>query len=153
MMTRYVWPSAFDSYQPFDRKVYGCICISPANRILLVKGRHRHIWSFPKGHRDRSDRSALDCALRELKEETGFTPSNDYIACKRYKTAEYYIYSVPEEVRVYPIDTHEIEDLGWFTVEEIEELHKNVDVSMFCSYIQKKVITSDKTTDIIVIAA
>ena len=134
------FPSAFDSYIPPVHKVYGCICISPENRILLVKGRAGQIWSFPKGHREKSDYTALDCALRELKEETGIAMHHDYIASKKYKAGEYYIYAVPEEYRLFPQDTREIEDAGWFTFEEMCDLKKNIDVSLFCQHIQRKIL-------------
>lgn len=128
------WPSAFDSYLPLDHKVYGCICISDTNKILLVKGRNTQKWSFPKGHRDRADRSTLECALRELHEETGLRLHKDYIGTKKYRVAEYYIYSIPYEYKLFPHDTREVEQAGWFDVDEIQALNKNVDVSMFCKH-------------------
>jgi 8-oxo-dGTP pyrophosphatase MutT (NUDIX family) len=134
------FPSAFDSYKPPEQKVYGCICISPFNRILLVKGKKGQIWSFPKGHRERSDKTTIDCALRELKEETGISLSKDYIITKKYKAGEYFIYSVPEEFRTFPQDTHEIEDANWFTYEEICDLKKNIDVSLFCQHVEKSIL-------------
>ncbi len=134
------FPSAFDSYIPPDQKVYGCICISPNNKILLVKGRAGQIWSFPKGHREKSDFTTLSCALRELKEETGIALHRDYIAYKKYKAGEYYIYEVPEEYRTFPQDTKEIEEAGWFTYEEMCQLKKNIDVSLFCQHIEKKIL-------------
>jgi 8-oxo-dGTP pyrophosphatase MutT (NUDIX family) len=134
------FPSAFNSYKPPEQKVYGCICISPNNRILLVKGRQGQVWSFPKGHREKCDRTSLACALRELKEETGIAMNNDYIACKRYKAGEYYIYQVPEEYRTFPQDSNEIEQAGWFTFEEMCELKKNIDASLFCQHVQKKIL-------------
>lgn len=134
------WPTAFDSYMPLNHKVYGCICISENNKILLVKGRNSRKWSFPKGHRDRTDRSALDCALRELHEETGLRLHKDYIGTKKYRVAEYYIYSVPEEYRLFPIDDKEIEEAQWFCVDDIKDLNKNVDVSMFCHHLENKVL-------------
>ncbi len=133
-------PKPFQSYQPLTQKVYGCICISPNNRILLVKGRKGNIWSFPKGHRERSDKTTLSCALRELKEETGLTLPGDYISYKKYKAAEYFIFEVPEEYRLFPQDTLEIEDANWFTYEEICQLNKNIDVSLFCQQIEKKIL-------------
>lgn len=101
------------------------------------------MWSFPKGHRERSDRSTLDCALRELNEETGIRLEQDYISTKKYKAAEYYIYSVPFEYRLFPRDTFEIEDAQWFDIDEIKELNKNVDVSMFCHHLDTKVLASE----------
>ena len=134
------FPSAFNSYMPPEHKVYGCICISPNNKILLVKGRAGQMWSFPKGHREKYDSSALSCALRELKEETGIALHRDYIAYKKYKAGEYYIYEVPQEYRTFPKDTREIEAAGWFTFEEMCDLKRNIDVSLFCQHIQKKLL-------------
>jgi 8-oxo-dGTP pyrophosphatase MutT (NUDIX family) len=134
------FPSAFDSYVPASQKVFGCICISPNNKILLVKGKAGQMWSFPKGHREKTDKTALACALRELKEETGISLKKDYIAYKKYKAGEYYIYEVPEEYRTFPIDTQEIEQANWFTYEEICNLKKNIDVSLFCQHIEKKIL-------------
>lgn len=134
------FPSAFDSYKPPHNKVYGCICISQANKILLVKGRKGQLWSFPKGHRERSDPTSLACALRELKEETGISLENDYICFKKFKAGEYYIFQVNDEYRLFPQDTLEIEDAAWLTYEEICALPKNIDVSLFCQTIQKKIL-------------
>lgn len=134
------WPSAFDSYQPLERKVYGCICIADTNKILLVRGRGAQKWSFPKGHRERHDRTCLACALRELKEETGLTLSKDYLSYKKYKAGEYYIYSVPEEYRLFPQDTKEIEEAKWFAFDEIQDLPKNIDLSLFCQHIEKTIL-------------
>ena len=134
------FPSAFQSYIPPDQTGYGCICISPNNRMLLVKGRKGQMWSFPKGHKEPSDKSSLACALRELKEETGICLKQDYISFKKYK-AEYFIFEVSTEYRLFPQDMQEIEDAKWFTYEEICELHKNVDVSLFCQHIQKKILS------------
>jgi len=142
------FPSAFDSYKPPEQKVYGCICISPNNRILLVKGRKGQIWSFPKGHRETKDKTTLACALRELKEETGISLKHDYIAHKKYKAGEYYIFPVTEEYRTFPIDTYEVDDASWFSYEEICELKKNIDVSLFCQHIQKKILPEIESEDI-----
>jgi 8-oxo-dGTP pyrophosphatase MutT (NUDIX family) len=134
------FPSAFKSYKPFSQLVYGCICISPTNKILLVKGRRGNIWSFPKGHREITDKSSVACALRELREETGISLKSEYIAYKKYMAGEYYIYAVPEEYRTFPQDTKEIEEAAWFTYEQVCNLTKNVDVSLFCQHIQKKIL-------------
>lgn len=136
------FPSAFDSYKPPEQKVYGCICISPANKILLVKGRKGQMWSFPKGHRERYDKTTIDCALRELKEETGIALTKDYLITKKYKAGEYFIYAVPQEFRTFPQDTREIEDASWFTFEEMCDLRKNIDVSLFCQHVEKAILPS-----------
>ncbi len=45
----------------------------PKRSFLLMK--HAERWDLPKGHVD-PDESDVDCALRELKEETGIDPGS-----------------------------------------------------------------------------
>ena len=138
-MTAFHWPAAFHSYQPF--KVYGCICITETNKILLVKGRKSQKWSFPKGHRERWDKTPLDCALRELREETGLRLQSSSIGTRKYKAGEYFIFSLPNEYRLFPEDSNEIDEVGWFEFETVESMNKNVDVSLFCNYVNKNVLS------------
>ena len=131
-----VFPNAFRCYQDRSRKVYGCIVISSDNNILLVKGRLSQKWSFPKGHMEGKETS-LQCATRELQEETGLCLMTEPISFKKYSAAGYFIYSVENEARLFPKDTREIDDARWFSYEEISNLNKNVDVSMFYSHVLK----------------
>ncbi len=133
-----IWGQAWKSYVPPARRVYGCICVSATNKVLLVQGRQgEKKWSFPKGHREVYDPTPLDCALRELKEETGLTLDESYVGSKRFRAGEYFIYLLPAEFEARPEDTKEIQNAKWFTVEELRTLNKNVDVSMFANYVQK----------------
>lgn len=142
--TMTVWGSAFRSYIPSDQKVFGCICISDTNKVLLVKGRRgEKKWSFPKGHRDAHDTSPLDCALRELREETGLTVKGAHIASKRYKAAEYYIFALPEEYEPSPQDHTEVEEARWVSIHELPLLHKNIDVSLFYSYLEERNVLAE----------
>lgn len=135
-----VWGSAWKSYIPQHRRVYGCICISESNKVLLVKGRQgEKKWSFPKGHRESYDTSPLDCALRELKEETGLSPRESFSGSKRFRAGEYYIFLLSKEYQPIPEDLNEIEDARWFTVGEMEDLNKNVDVSIFARSTQNPI--------------
>ena len=134
-----VWGPAWKSYVPQKRKVYGCICIAPTKKVLLVKGRQgEKKWSFPKGHRESYDTSPLNCALRELKEETGLSLKESFQTSRKFRAGEYYIFMVPEELEADPQDKMEIEDAKWFSVEEMAELNKNVDVSMFTQYVNRQ---------------
>lgn len=129
-----VFPTAFKCYKPPSHKVYGCIVISQDNKVLLVKGRSSQKWSFPKGHMETRETS-LQCALRELSEETGLRITGEPITFKKYSAAGYFIYSVPSEYRLFPQDVREIEDAQWVSLEAMNHLDKNVDVSMFCQHI------------------
>jgi 8-oxo-dGTP pyrophosphatase MutT (NUDIX family) len=131
------WEKAWKSYIPLSRRVYGCICVSPNNKVLLVQGKYgAKKWSFPKGHREIDDITPLQCALREMKEETGLTLHENFIGTKRFRAGEYFLFLLPVEYTPCPEDKNEIECAKWFTLEEIMKMNKNVDVSLFTQFVQ-----------------
>ena len=122
---------AFGSYRPRSHKVYGVIAISKNNRILLVKGRERNKWSFPKGHY-KGKEGELDCALRECFEETGIclreTPYDDY---RKLTSGGYYIFTGMDELLPIIQDCDEICDVAWVSISSMFGLRNNVDVNKF----------------------
>ena len=84
--------------------------------------------------------TSIQCAVRELGEETGLQITSEPISYKKYSAAGYFIYSVDTEYRLFPKDNREIEAAAWFSYEEIQSLNKNVDVSMFCSHIARSIV-------------
>lgn len=138
-------PSAFHSYK--REIVYGTICISPSNRILLVKGRLHQKWSFPKGHLERGEAS-FRCAVRELYEETGIrvdletvNPCN--LAYKKFKTANYFVLDLAEETVPVPQDASEICDARWVDVDEFLQIassscEANIDVRLFAKLLMSQ---------------
>lgn len=112
-------------------KVYGCICLN-GEKILLVLGRRAGKWSFPKGHMKPSE-SAHQCALRELSEETGVCIDSEtkYMGEKKLPIGQYFIYEMEQEPILSVNDTAEVEDIGWFSLNEIRQLPCNRDVSSF----------------------
>jgi 8-oxo-dGTP diphosphatase len=132
------FPKPFQCYKPQSHKVYGCICISPVNRVLIVKGRRSGKWSFPKGHKNGSE-SYIDCALRETREETGidlrpFSP----MAYHKLSAGEYYFFEVQEEYTPMVCDEREVAEAGWYTLEEMADMECNVDVSYFLSRVNRR---------------
>lgn len=71
----------------FYRAADGC-------RFLLLLSRltRRPLWEFPKGGVDRGE-SLLEAALRELEEETGFTPT-DIRLVDGFERAERYRFTI-----------------------------------------------------------
>jgi len=132
------FPSSFKAYKPPTHYVYGIICITPDKKYLLVKGRKSNKWSFPKGHRKRGE-LAIDCALRELYEETGITLESPTYYPKSYifsrnkdgSGPEYFVIEVENELNTVINDMNEISDVGWFSFEEIVRLNGNVDITRF----------------------
>jgi ADP-ribose pyrophosphatase YjhB (NUDIX family) len=49
----------------------GCVVVNDKQEVLLVKD-HKKIWTFPKGHVEENE-TIEQAALRETKEETGYT--------------------------------------------------------------------------------
>ena len=118
------FPTPFASYSA--DKIYGTICVSPEDKILLVLGRTSMMWSLPKGHR-KSQESSFQCALRELYEETGISIDQSQLnfselPYKRLKIGRYYLLEFPEETYPRPRDEKEIVCAQWFTPNEIFDL-------------------------------
>lgn len=113
--------------------VRGCALLTPAmDKILLVKGIESSSWGFPRGKISK-DESDVDCALRELEEETGFDATDlideDAFVERTIKGKNYKIYivkNVPEDTVFSPKVRCEIVDIQW---KEIKQLSKAVKTS------------------------
>jgi 8-oxo-dGTP pyrophosphatase MutT (NUDIX family) len=130
------FPTPFQSYRPRHHKVFGCICIRKDNKILLVRGRQTGKWSFPKGHM-KGNETSHQCALRELFEETGIlmNTSEPCIGHKKLSIGEYFLYEFTMDVIPEVQDTCEVCDIGWFSLEDMNNLCVNRDVSTFTNLI------------------
>ena len=125
------FPNAFRHYKPRSKKVSGVIVISKDNNVLLVKGRDKNKWSFPKGHL-KGNETIHQCALRECYEETGLILNNhNYVYTSKLASGEYYVYRNIDEVFLKTHDTTEICDLGWISLASMMNMRTNVDVSAF----------------------
>jgi 8-oxo-dGTP pyrophosphatase MutT (NUDIX family) len=125
------FPKAFSCYKSSAEKVYGTICISPNNTILLVRGRRSMKWSFPKGHKHRGE-TYIDCAVRETEEETGICLYNYIpISYQRLSVGEYYFYDLESEIIPDIKDSREIDEAKWMTIDEMRQSSCNVDVNNF----------------------
>jgi tRNA nucleotidyltransferase (CCA-adding enzyme) len=115
----------------------GIIKCSSTGKYLLVKG-FTGKWSFPKGHMEKNE-SALDCAKREIYEETGIkienfnSPIFKCVSIHRYFTIDF-----ETEISTQPIDTKEIIDIKWFSPQETTSIEKNKDVRIYFDKILKK---------------
>lgn len=131
------FPRPFRHYKPRSHKVFGVICATVDGKYLLVHGRKSDKWSFPKGHMKPGE-TALQCATRELFEECGVSvdaginyTTSKFSRNKDGNNAEYFYYTVPEELSVCVQDTCEVDDARWFTLNEIQYLNGNIDVTNF----------------------
>ena len=108
-----------------------CLLNNSLDKILLVKGIESSSWGFPRGKISK-DESDLDCALRELEEETGFDASNlideeifveRTIKGKNYKI--YIIKNVPDNIKFIPKVRYEIVDIQWMDIKYLNKATKN----------------------------
>ncbi len=110
---------------------YGVIALhrsSTVDQICLVYHQHTKFWGFPKGHPNENE-NPTECALRELKEETGLVVKKldaDVIFSERYmfvrdekrvnKRVSYFIGDV--ESTNLDVDGVEISEARWVTLKE-----------------------------------
>lgn len=103
--------------------VRGCALLnSSMDKLLLVKGIESPSWGFPRGKISKGEKD-LDCALRELEEETGFDASNlideDEFVERTIKGKNYKIFiikGVPDDTNFLPKVRYEIVDIQWMDI-------------------------------------
>jgi 8-oxo-dGTP pyrophosphatase MutT (NUDIX family) len=123
-------PHAFQSYKPRHMKVYGAILINNFGEVLLVRGRLSRKWSFPKGH-CKNGETDLDCAKRELLEETGLSLDLPYTSYHKLKGGSYFVFAVTGRPITCIADCKEIEFVEWWPLSHLPIGDSNVDVSIF----------------------
>jgi 8-oxo-dGTP pyrophosphatase MutT (NUDIX family) len=105
--------------------------MTPDNRVLLVKGRQTGKWSFPKGHLEPYE-SSLECALRELYEETGVELNGQpHIGYNKLSVGRYFFFAMDSDVPTRIKDTTEVTEADWIPISELTSLECNVDVNAF----------------------
>ncbi len=100
------------------------------DHYALVQGHRHKKWSFPKGHLQDNETPYM-CALREITEETGITFLPFPITSLQIGFGYYYIFEVEEEYPLRPRDKDEIMATKWVTLQEMQEMDTNTDVSAF----------------------
>lgn len=100
-------------------------------KILLLQGVESTNWSFPRGKISK-DEDDVTCAIREVKEETGFDITsyineNDYIERtirgKNYKI--YLVKNIPEDAEFKPTVKNEINQIGWKDFKKVSNQSRN----------------------------
>jgi len=115
---------------------YGAIlCVKPKTesgkmKYALVQGRYTGKWSFPKGHSNEGE-LPIECALREVGEETGIDKLPDPVEYIQVGYGNYYMFNLDELLPLIPRDTNEIMDTKWVTLEEMEKMSLNADASLY----------------------
>ncbi|ODV80280.1 DCP2-domain-containing protein, partial [Suhomyces tanzawaensis NRRL Y-17324] len=101
------------------------------SKVVLVQGTELNTWSFPRGKISK-DESDIDCAAREVYEETGFDANgmideNDVIE-RTIKGKNYKIYlvkNVPEDYNFQPVARNEISKIEWFDIKALQKKNRS----------------------------
>lgn len=98
-----------------EDRAYGGILRDAQGRICLVRPVGRGLWALPKGHADPGE-SPEDAALREVREETGFSPRlGAYVGHVAYSYPEHrqgQAWSVAKVVRFWAMELAHAEGVG-----------------------------------------
>lgn len=123
----------FESWKEYKQSVptYGAILLDPTlQHCLLVQGFFvKASWGFPKGKVNQDERP-VDCAIREVLEETGFD-IRDLIDENRFLENRfndqisrlYIVPGVPQDTPFQAKTRQEIKDFNWFRVDYLP-VHK-----------------------------
>jgi len=107
-----------------NRKKAGAFIYDPENKkVLLVQSRGQ-FWGFPKGSIER-DEQVQDCAVREVKEETGITiNSEDFIKATTIKkrATYYYIEMKSGNINLQEQDENDANGITWICIECLKGL-------------------------------
>ncbi|PHR85968.1 MAG: DNA mismatch repair protein MutT [Blastopirellula sp.] len=127
---------------------------NPVESFLLMK--HPKRWDLPKGHVD-SGETEMECALRELEEETGIPASSvevdpDFRFTLQYvvnynrrngggdklKTAVYFLATLTEEVNIYVTEHGDYQWFAWNPPHVIQEETIDPLLSAVADYLNSK---------------
>lgn len=107
-------------YKKYNKlKAGGIIYDSDKKKVLLVQSRGK-LWGFPKGTKNDGE-SIEDCALREIKEETGLTVHKDmlttFVQINNGKSTFYHIFYPEVHVEVQKtIKNNDANGIGWVKI-------------------------------------
>jgi 8-oxo-dGTP pyrophosphatase MutT (NUDIX family) len=110
----------------------GCIIFNQFKHVALIKNFQSPSWSFPKGKPaklvDGSYESLVQCAVREVFEETGldvspFIDPNLFIYHSSKRTTLFIIHLTLSNSPFYPTVSHEIEATSWVHSSAISKIN------------------------------
>lgn len=103
-----------------------CLLLDGDRHLLVVhagKGRHRRPrWGLPGGHIDPGEAPDV-AARRELREELFLSvEALRFVDDYAYKGSWHRVYTAPWSDPIVRFDDAELLEIGWFTIEEVQEL-------------------------------
>jgi len=114
---------------PRKRQKAGIFIYDPGKKKILLVQSRGHLWGPPKGTVLDEEESSEDCAIREVKEETGLdiikSELSKYIKIKN--NATYFYLEMPEcsvEVQT-QIENNDANGIGWIKTDCLDKLIKD----------------------------
>lgn len=105
---------------------------------LLVQGLRSGRWGWTKGHREPSDNSWLETAIREVKEESGFLYGIHYAICNSFPEQwGKRLYWQGISFTHFPSPLHnasEHQNIQWVPLENLKEINTTKDVAEWQLY-------------------
>lgn len=153
LISDYKHPATFqknDNWKEKEHKIKkaGAFIVDiESHKILLVQSRGQY-WGPPKGSID-PDEKIDDCAIREVKEETGLEISKEdldkYYVVKG-KALYYFINMKETEIKVQNhIQDNDANGIGWFNVDCLSDLinQEKITINQHCKILIKKFLSID----------
>jgi ADP-ribose pyrophosphatase YjhB (NUDIX family) len=151
IITPYVGNDSYMRPKTKIKKAGGFVYDREKNKILLVQSRGQ-LWGPPKGTMQDNE-IPIDCAIREIKEETGVSVNENIFkghAVIKSKAVYYYIEASSDEKewQVGPqnhIENNDANGIGWFTIDCLNELirSKKISINQHCRLLIKRVFNKD----------
>lgn len=100
--------------------------------VIIVRGRSSFKWGLPKGGIE-SNETHIECAMREIKEETGLMVNfnQNHKRVKIHSTYYYIIKLSRKYTNIDPIDKDEIIDIKWIDINDIDKYNVNRELRDF----------------------
>jgi len=128
-------------FTPRNKQKAGVFIYDPhAKKLLLVQSRG-NLWGPPKGSVEENE-SVINCALREVLEETGISLNTDDIGNNNkfiFNDSHYFYYTMDEipvtlETPMISSGTNDASGIGWFQIECLKELisSKTISINFHC---------------------
>lgn len=138
-------------FKPFEKKKFnqkrrkkaGVFIFDPEqSRVLLVRSRG-DLFGAPKGSIEENE-NIIDCALRELKEETGLILNQNQLLKEiKIKNRSFYFYSeIKTKDDVFPEikEDNDVNGITWIKIDCLEDMIKNglITLNQDCKFLFKK---------------
>lgn len=139
----------YNDYAKYKARKAGAFVYDPSTqRILLVQSRGDK-WGAPKGSMESTDASIEDCAIREVREETGIELQRDHLQTwyNTSKTIYYYI-ELPQQSVTMETDgvvDNDATGITWIKLDCLVQMAREnrINLNVACKKLVRKFLNTD----------